>query len=160
MQAISRFFALISYKQILKNMLEDRKKFWNVRDFDDDVCATLLNAFENLLKYFKIFKYMTYVTSSLVLLTPLVLRDQTLPFASWYPNEYTYVFEGLYAIQCVMLAAIAIEVLGFDCLFAALCWELIVQFKLLNWRLCNLKITNEGYDCFKTYIDHHKFLLR
>lgn len=146
-------------------MLENRKKFWNVRDFDGELGAGLLRVFENLLKYFKVFKYMTYVTSSLVLLTPLLLRDQTLPFASWYPNGYPYVFEGLYGFQCLMLAAIATEVLGFDCLFASLCWELTVQFKLLNNRLCDIKARKECsdkmcFDNFKAYIDYHNFLLK
>lgn len=147
-------------------MLEERGKFWNVRDFDDEVGESLLSVFKNLLKYFKIFKYMTYITSSLVLLTPLLLRDQTLPFATWYPEEYIYVFWGIYGLQCVMLAAIATEVLGFDCLFAALCWELTVQFKLLNHRLCNLTVITNARsnkncaDDSKAYIDHHNFLLR
>lgn len=156
---------MIVYKEKLKNMLEDRKQFWNVRNFDDGQRRNLLKVFENLLKYFKVFKFMTYATMSLILLTPLLLRDETLPFASWYPDGYPYMFEGLYGLQCVMLAAIATEVIGFDCLFAALCWELIVQFKILNHRLCNLKVNNRnfGADCFdhlKAYVDHHNFLLR
>lgn len=146
-------------------MLESRKQFWDVRDFDEELRKNLLNVFENLLMYFKIFRFMTYATMSLILFTPLLSQDGTLPFASWYSDGYPYVFEGLYGFQCMMLAAIATEVIGFDCLFAALCWELIVQFKLLNHRLCNSTITNENIneECFgnfKAFVDHHNFLLR
>lgn len=151
------------YKNVLKKMLDDRMQFWNVKEFDYELREKLSNEFPNFLKFFKAYRFIT--SMAIILLTPFLLLDKTLPFASWYPAEYPYVYESLYALQFVMLPVISIEVIGFYCLFAGLCQELIVQFKLLNYSLRNLKKSvevcfEETLDTFKICIDYHNFLLR
>ncbi|KAI7815590.1 Odorant receptor Or66 [Rhyzopertha dominica] len=161
----SRLYSLMVFKYHLKAMLEDRKRFWNINDFGNDISQELNSMFNKLLKFFIFFRGSTYFTSVLNVITPILMQDHSLPFGSYVFEGFPYSYEAMYASQSFYYIVVVEEVLGFDCLFATLCLEVVVQFKLLNYKLSCLKIQKGTMDSsqylsdLKTCIDYHNFLL-
>lgn len=156
-------------REFLIELMEYRKHFWKFEDFDGSVKQQMTTIMDKLLKYQKIFLYSCYVTITWVCTFSLFQKNHTSPFASWIPNGYPYLYESVYVLECILIVIDTLIVIGFDCVFATICVQVILQYRLLNITLRNMTFNNgmeitasgkEDMMKMKTCIQHHVFLLR
>lgn len=165
-----RFYTLMANRAHFKNLIESREYFWKFDDFNDPIKQQMTTVLDSLLKYQKIFLYSCYITITLVCSFPLLQKNHTLPFASWIPDGYPYLYESVYILQCILVVIDIHIVIGFDCIFATICIQVILQYRLLNITLRNMGLNSkemsttakkkENIKEMKRCIQHHVFLLR
>lgn len=127
-QVFIRFYTLIAKRASLVDLIESCKYFWKFDVFEDSIKQQLTTILDRLLKYQKVFVYSCYFTVVLVCGYPLLQKTYTLPFASWVPDGYPYLYGSIYVLQCILFVTYLHVVIGFDCAFARICVEVILQF--------------------------------
>lgn len=152
----------------MSDLVQSRENFWKLDTFENSVKQEMTTIMKRLLNYQKAFLFTCFFTIALICASPLFQKDRNLPFSSWIPNGYPYLYESVYVIQCILFFIYVHLVTGFDCLFARICVEVILQFRLLNVKMQNTSFNNEGTTAsrkqnmkdMKACIQHHEFLLR
>lgn len=150
------------YKSDIQHILEDRlNRFWNYQNCDKN----LIFEIETLYKTVKIIQ-ISIVSGVLFCLYMYFFRPLF--------NEHTvFLFDSKIFFNSVFLEAVILMcqyyfsctvipiVLGFDSLYLSLCCEIIVQVKLLKYKLKQLSgnLKNEASIDITVCIEHHLFLL-
>lgn len=147
----------------MDTILEYRKRFWKLNSVDNDLEKEMKNIIHISLIYFRMFIGFVYVLSVLFTILPAVEGKHQLPMSTWLPEGYPYLYEITYLIQAYLGAMCCWFVIGFDVLFAAICIEITMQFRLLNGRLRSLVFIDaqdERLQKLKEYAQYHCFLIK
>lgn len=165
LQVYIKTFTLIACRTSLLNLIDARKHFWKLDDFNAEIRQEMIVILQKLLKVQKIFTYTCYIASALVYATPFLVKDGSVPHASWIPDGIPHAFETMYILQGFLSPIYVHIVVAFDCIFASICIQVIIQLKLLQNALRDIhfhaSLNKEEYmNNIKKCVRHHVFILR
>lgn len=108
------------------------------------------------------------MTAVLIYVTPYLEKDGTLPFPAWIPDGIHYAYESIYILEGLLFAIYVPIIIAFDCIFASICVQVIIQLRMVQDRLRNIKFYEkenkankaEYMKKIKECVRHHVFLLR
>lgn len=145
-----------SIQKVLNNILT---KFWNYRYFDEHIRKTTFKIHKTV-RYTEIVMLVTGIIALLsYLLKPVILSNAVLPFEGYIPeSDIMFAIVASSQFYCLWLAIIAVT--AYDFLYIACCVHIIIQLRLLKWKirdtLDKYQVNPKEELCY--YIKHHQFL--
>jgi hypothetical protein len=139
-------------------LLQQKSKFWNIKDFDEEIfrdCSKVFTLTRQILRYYFI---QTMVGSVLFDVQPFMTGE--LPTGCYVPHGwFAFLTVILWYLACVVIIAF----MGMDGLFCSFAISLMVQFRLLGHKFRNLA-TNQSIEELskelRELVDYHNFLIR
>lgn len=173
MQLTVKVAVIVVYKKQLKQILDDMDQFWILEtvNAEDDVELKKRNEFLEKVCWITAFVYRIMGYTLMIAYTGNSIVNKTTPFACWMPQDdpIPYFFQIVYVTQMLILVTVIPFVVGFDCLFAAICIKIAIQFRILC-RAINTAVPSDVTnvtDAEKVFIEnirkcivHQQFLYR
>lgn len=146
------------YKPEILKVLKYKQNFWDAQYVDLEI---YLNS-KKLYEYFKLIQNCTLIIGLIIIaiysFRPLFKENSQFIFDCWCVSD-SIVLEAIVLFCQYYFLALAVSiVLGYDSMYYCFCVHLIVQLRILRFKLKNMsKDTkeNEIYTCIK----HHQLLL-
>lgn len=127
-------------------ILSMQKEFWKIDELNGPIKDELINLVKLSHKACKILTYNMYVAAALIFTKGLILQE--LPLRLYNPNKYGLNFYTLFVIQILNIFMGILLIIGFDIIFIASCTNVIIQFKMIKYKLENIQFddNHEDYD--------------
>ncbi|KAH0811783.1 hypothetical protein GEV33_011007 [Tenebrio molitor] len=157
MHAMVKFVYIHLTKKAWLALLQQKSKFWNIKDFDEEIfrdCSKVFTLTRQILRYYFI---QTMIGSVLFDVQPFMTGE--LPTGCYVPHGwFAFLTVILWYLACVVIIAF----MGMDGLFCSFAISLMVQFRLLGHKFRNLA-TNQSIEELskelRELVDYHNFLI-
>lgn len=166
MQLLGKIIIVASRQKDFVKVIATTKKFWNVNDCEESIREELKLISYITLRIQRLFLPLVLISVAFVILTPLF--GKALPLGIWNLEGHDILYRIVLFVQPPTVTFSAILVSSFDCMYLALCAELIIQFRILRHHLEQLTTTDahlqekeiNQFNRIKTCLKQHIFLLR
>jgi hypothetical protein len=139
-------------------LLHQKSKFWNIKDFDEDIFRDCLKVFTLTKQILRYYFFQTVTSSIMFDVQPFMTGE--LPTVCYVPHGwFTFLTVVLWYLAWVVIMAF----MGIDGLFCSFAISLMVQFRLLGHKFRNLVANQSKEDLSKQLrelVDYHNFLIR
>lgn len=154
---------LIFYRKAFHSLLQRRKQFLKETEMNckNGKLSWMLNGFQLFVSLFTVLCTIA-VTYSLV----LSFYSGQLIVPIWYTEGHPLLQNCLYYIQWVWFCFISLVEYASICFFNGLCYEVGLQFKLLNrmareaLKDCVRMNSENSFSSLKNFVSYHRFLIR
>lgn len=124
-------------------VIEDFGQLWSLEVVADSrketkKIQTTLRIYRSCIKIF-VCVGLAHLTSFIII--PLIKGGNSLPYQMWLPNDSCYILA--FVVQIYVILVLLFLVCGIDALFIALCGSLGIQFRLLSYKIKQLKANLE-----------------
>ncbi|KAJ3665158.1 hypothetical protein Zmor_000670 [Zophobas morio] len=156
---IVKISVLFTHRTTFLQLLQEKSNFWKIQDFSGEIhdeCSTIATTVK---KMFRCYYFLNFVVCLCFDLQPFLTGY--LPSGCYVPaGSYTYLMVFLWYLSCVVVLGVG----GTDTCFCSIATSLVIQFKLLNHELKNIKPSENEFDTtprnkVKRLTQYHVFLL-
>ncbi|CAL7937523.1 unnamed protein product [Xylocopa violacea] len=173
-----KVFTLLAHKKKFLNLIAYmQKNFWHL-NFDDYENLFIADAKRMCIYFVCVFSFFSLFTTFSYMIRPLISNigknesERTLIYNMWLdlPLTKSPYFEITYVLQALVLYQAGVCYLCFDNIFCIMCLHVAGQFRVLQYRMANMKSVKMKHDgdsiidsmeCYKTlknYIQQHQNL--
>lgn len=139
-----RVGSVLCQPKVFLEILNMQKEFWKLDGLKDGDKDELKNITRLSYMACRILTNSMYASVAVMHFIGVITHE--LPLHCFIPNKYGLNYYTLLIIQGFHNSAAVLLIIGFDVIFITLCTNVIVQFKMIKWRLQNIQFDESCED--------------
>lgn len=151
-------YTLQKYRRIFKNLLIESSKFWPIENESKQVFIES----EQVYAYYKIVArtYMSMIIPAVISIQCHAYFGKDLLLTTFIPNKFYFNFDVMLWLQFYFLVTAGLLVFSFDVFYMAQCVKVIIQLKIIKYRILTLIDDENRDEEFSKCMQHQSFLLK
>lgn len=153
-----KVITLTFYKKNIRKLLNEINDFWAIEDVDEIVISNIKATY----------KYILFVTFTICLGAALVvitycyfgISSNQMILLCYVPERFYLTSNSIIILQLQVIIGSLFILFGFDGLYMFMCYECIVQLKIIKYKIENLAVYEEKDVELNKCIRHHANLIR
>ncbi|KAF2887072.1 hypothetical protein ILUMI_19101, partial [Ignelater luminosus] len=165
-QILRKVMTLIYREEDFKELIKEMKDLWNPNECDESTKAEINSVYNIVLRLQRFSISVSLTAAAVALVSPLF--GKPLPAGVWTFEGHNVLYYFMFVVSGLYVVFAGFCCTSFDCIYAGFCAEIIVQFKILCYRLKhlaaddgNIQENELNYSVkMRKYINQHKRLLK
>ncbi|KAF2886695.1 hypothetical protein ILUMI_19478 [Ignelater luminosus] len=165
-QLFRKVLTLTYCEEDFKKLINKMRQFWNPNECNESTVTEINSVYNIVLRVQKLSLSISISAVFFAIISPLF--GKSLPSGAWAFEEHYVLYYVMLTMSELITIFSGLFCCFFDCMYAAFCAEIIVQFKILCYHIEHLAADDGNLqekelnfsNKMKKYVDQHRFLIK